>query len=77
VATGKLKADYGWASEDVSHIGVPKPNKLAGNAHPDMLKVKLGWVLEVADEFVTELTRVGSPYGKLVANGVSAARAQL
>lgn len=77
IATGKLKADYGWASEDVSHIGVPKSNKLAGNAHPDALKIKVGWLLEVAEEFVTELTRIESPYDALVGHGVVAARAQL
>lgn len=75
--TNKLKADYGWASEDVSHIGVPKPNKLVGNAAPAALKIKVDRVLEIADEFAAELARIGSPHDTLVANGVAAARAQL
>ncbi len=72
-----LKADYGWASEDVSHIGIPKPRKLVGNIHPAALKIKVLWVFEVADEFTAELAKQGSPYADLIANGLAAARAAL
>lgn len=75
--TKKLKADYGWASEDVSHIGLPKPNKLTGNAATQALKMRAGWVIEVAGEFAAELTRIGSPHETMVGHGVAAARAEL
>jgi hypothetical protein len=75
--TTKLKADYGWASQDVSHIGMPKPNKLAGNAAPEALKMRADWLLEVAEEFTVELARIGSPYETMLGHGVAAARAQL
>ena len=75
--TKKLKADYGWASEVVSHIGVPKPNKLAGNAAPEALKMRAGWLVEVAEEFVAELVRIGSPHETMLGHGVVAARARL
>jgi hypothetical protein len=75
--TQKLKADYGWASQDVSHIGMPKPNRLAGNAAPQALKMRAGWVIDVAEEFAAELARIGSPYETMLGHGVTAARAQL
>lgn len=75
--TKKLKADYGWASEDVSHIGLPKPNKLAANAALEVLKMRAGWLLEVAEEFATELRRIGSSHATMVGHGVTAARAAL
>jgi len=75
--TKKLKADYGWASQDVSHIGVPKPNKLEGNAAPEALKMRAGWVIDVAEEFAAELARIGSPHETMLGHGVTAARAQL
>lgn len=77
VVVGKLRRDYGWASQDVSHIGIPGPNELVANAHPDALKMRVGWILEVADEFVAELTRIGSSYKVMVENGVADARAGL
>jgi hypothetical protein len=54
--TDKLKADYGWASEDVSHIGIPKPRKLTGNAAPEALKLRASWILEVASDFAAVMT---------------------
>jgi hypothetical protein len=77
VITAKLKADYGWASQDVSHIGLPKPNRPAGNAAPEALRMRADWLLEVAEEFAAELTRIGSPHGTMVGQGVVAARAAL
>ena len=75
--TKRLKSDYGWASQDVSHIGMPKPNKMTGNAAPEALKMRAGWVIEVAEEFAGELARIGSSHETMLGLGVAAARAQL
>lgn len=75
--TKRLKSDYGWASQDVSHIGMPKPDKLTGNAAPEALKMRAGWVIEVAEEFAAELARIGSSHETMLGLGVAAARAQL
>lgn len=77
ITTKKLKADYGWASQDVSHIGMPKPSTLAGNAAPEALKMRAGWVIDVAEEFAAELTRIRSPHETMLGLGVSSARAHL
>lgn len=75
--TKQLKADYGWASQDVLHIGMPKPNQLAGSAAPEALKMRAGRVIVVVEEFAAELARIGSPHEPMLGHGVTVPRAAL
>ena len=36
----RLRADFGFASEHVSHIGMPKPDALVQNVAPPILQIK-------------------------------------
>jgi hypothetical protein len=73
----RLKADYGFASEHVSHIGVPKPKAMTQNVAPPILVVKAIFLLDVAEEFADALTTVDADLAGIVRVGIQGARGAL
>jgi hypothetical protein len=51
----RLRADDGFASEHVSHIGLPKPAAPTQNVAPSILHIKAVFLLDVVDAFVQAL----------------------
>jgi len=62
----RLRADYGFASEHVSHIGLPKPTELAQNVAPSILQIKAVFLLDVVDEFVQALLDAEHPLAESI-----------
>lgn len=73
----RLRADYGWASEDVSHIGVPKPQKMTGSVAPDMLRVRATLLLDMIEELVAALETASHPLAPMMRLGLATARGHL
>jgi hypothetical protein len=73
----RLRADYGFASEQVSHIGWPKPAALEQNVAPAILQVKAGFLLDVVDEFAAALQSAGHDYADWVHLAARRARTAL
>ena len=73
----QLRSDYGWASEDVSHIGVPKPQKMVGNTAPAMLRVRATFLLDVIEELVTSMERTQHQLAPMTRLGLTTARSRL
>jgi hypothetical protein len=70
----RLREDYGWASEHVSHIGYLKQDEPLVNILPDILRVRAGKLLDVIEEFVEALEAAKSPYAPTVRLGLNEAR---
>jgi hypothetical protein len=75
--TAQLRADYGFASEHVSHIGLPRPSALAQNVTPAVLAMKASFLLDVAQEFADALEGAAHPLADMVRTGVTTARNRL
>src|SRR4051812_33156355 len=73
----RLRADYGFASEHVSHIGWPKPTALEQNVAPAILQVKAVFLLDVVDEFVYALKSVDHDFADWVELATRRARKSL
>lgn len=73
----RMRADYGFASEHVSHIGWPKPTSLEQNVAPAILQIKAVFLLDVVDEFVGALKSVDHDFSELVEQASQRARATL
>ena len=70
----RLRADYGFASEHVSHIGWPKPTALEQNVAPSILQIKAMFLLDVVDEFVVALQNAEHDLADWVRLGAQHAR---
>ena len=71
-----LRKDYGWASEDVSHIGhLSKVDR--GPTDPDTLRAKARSLLVVAAEFSSALKVTESEFEPMVAIALRSARESL
>ena len=77
VEANRLRADYGWASEDVSHIGMPKPQKMTGNVAPEMLRVRATFLLDVIEELVVAMEAEQHDLAPLMRSGLGTARDHL
>jgi hypothetical protein len=75
--TSRLRADYGFASEQVSHIGLPKPNQLEQNVAPPILQVKGTFLFDVVQEFVDALKAADHDLADMIEVGLRQAREQL
>lgn len=75
--TARLRQDYGFASENVSHIGKPKVGALTENVHPAMLRVKALFVYEVVDELIDHMETVEHDYAFTVSTAVALGRQKL
>ncbi len=73
----RLRADYGFASEHVTHIGHLKPGAPVQNLAPQLLAIHAVYVLEVAEEFVDAMAADDNPYHSLIHTAVTAARQRL
>lgn len=73
----RLRADYGFASEHVSHIGWPKPATPEQNVAPAILQIKAVFLLDVVDEFVAALQRASHEYADWVQLAAGRARTSL
>lgn len=73
----RLRADYGWASEDVSHIGLPKPKKMVGNVAPEMLRFRASFLLDVVEELVLAMEANKHDYASMTRLGLTTARSRL
>ena len=71
---GQLRADYGWASQDVSHIGIPKPNAPTGNIAPQALYVRAADLLDVVEVFVLAMEGERHPLAPMVRIALTRAR---
>lgn len=73
----RLKRDYGWISEDVSHIGSPKELHIASPAEfPDLL-AKTTDLLALVAQFTEALTASESDHADMVGGAYALARAEL
>lgn len=72
-----LKADYGFASEHVAHIGTPKRIDTVENVAPELLVLKARFLFDVVQEFVDGLEEVKHPCGELISLGLDEARESL
>lgn len=70
----RLKEDYGWASQYVAHIAVPKPDELERNLHPDALAAKTDLVIDAAAELARQMSDAQHEYAGLMALAVAKAR---
>lgn len=73
----RLRADYGWASEDLSHIGLPKPRKMTGNASPAMLRMRAVSLLDVVEELVAAMEQAQHSLAPMTRLGLVSARSRL
>lgn len=73
----RLRADYGFASEHVSHIGWPKATALEQNIAPPILQIKATFLLDVVDEFVVALQNAEHDLADWVRLGAQRARGVL
>jgi len=73
----RLRADYGWASEDVSHIGRPKPQKTIRNVAPVMLRLRATFLLDVIEELVVAMESVQHDFARMMRLGLVTARSYL
>lgn len=62
----RLRADYGFASEHVSHIGLPKPTELTQNVAPSILHIKAVFLLDVVDELAKALSDAEHPFAESI-----------
>jgi hypothetical protein len=81
-AAGRLRADYGWASEDVSHIGIPTAEKVAAAAGSDVttasLRERALLVIDVAANFAMAVeANTESRFGPMMHRSVEQARPEL
>lgn len=75
--TSRLRADYGFASEHVSHIGLPKPDQLEQNVTSAILHVKAAFLFDVVHEFVNALKGADHELADMIEIGLRQARLQL
>jgi hypothetical protein len=74
----RLARDYGWASEDVSHIGRPQKSAPERGAYdPPALRAKAEQLLSDLEEFVDTLAVVGHDYEDLVRVALTICRKKL
>jgi hypothetical protein len=64
-AKGRLGPEYGWASEDVSHIGMPT-KAARGDIDPSTLRTKAQFLVAVVRDFADAMTNQGSVYAPTV-----------
>jgi hypothetical protein len=72
----QLIADYGWASEDVAHIGHPTSID-RGGIDPPVLRAKAALLFEVAGDFVEALKREGNDHALMVSVALAQAKGAL
>lgn len=73
----KMQADYGFASEHLSHIGYPKLAEPAQNVTPAVLRIKATALLDVVDDFVHELEQADHAQAEWIRLAADRARASL
>lgn len=71
-----LRADYGWASEDVSHIGHLNSAD-RGPIDPRTLHLKAGRLLRVVEDFSAALHAVDHDYDLMIGVALKSAQAAL